>query len=161
MPGANLGSTAAKRDLSYFDPRVADTFTYEPDAKYDLGSADFIQLPPEEGGDIITVATWEDDIVAQLALQELPTTRGTLYTVPSDRNAIIRFVDLINDTGGAITGSIWIDGVKIVPSKSVGANDTYSRNGIWDITPDTIIEGQASAAGLFTSISGVLEIAGT
>lgn len=134
-------------------------FGFHADGKYHLGvTTGWVHLPIEGGGEQIIVATWEDDIVAQLALMAVPTIRTQIYLVPAGRNAIIRFIDLINDSGNPITVSVWIAGIKIVPSKVVAANDVYYRNGIWDIHPGDIIEAQASVAGANISVSGVLEL---
>lgn len=113
--------------------------------------------PPMDTGQII-VATWEDDLVAQIALQTVPTTRTTIYTVPVDRNAILRFIDFINTAGTATVVDLWINGFKIVSSRSIPSNENYSREGIWDLGPGHIIEVQASQADCNLSISGVLEL---
>lgn len=163
-PKYTQGGTGGWVHIVQFWPKgpAGSSYGFHADAKYSQGSTKgWIHLPIEGGGETIIVATWEDDIVAQLALRDIPTTRTTVYTVPVSpaRNAIIRFIDLINDTGSAITVDLWIDGVKIVPSWSLPANDIKSRNGIWDIGPGDIIEAQASGAGANLSISGVLEVA--
>lgn len=161
-PKYSQGSTDGWVHIVQFWPYgpAGAAYGFHPDAKYSQGStAGWVHLPIEGGSETIIVATWEDDIVTQLALRDIPTTRTTIYTVPADRNAIIRFMDFINDTGAGITVQLWLKGVKVVPGWSIPANDVRSRNGIWDIGPNDIIEAQASGAGSNISISGVLEVA--
>lgn len=106
-------------------------------------------------GDTI-VAYGEADIVAQFVLQELPTTRTVLYTVPVGRAAVIRWADFVNLTASPTTIDIWFGGFKW-ESHSVGGNDHYSRNTIVELAAGQQIEGQASMAGMTAFISGVLE----
>jgi hypothetical protein len=107
-------------------------------------------------GDIF-VAYGEADIVAQFVIQAVPTSRTTMYTVPVLRNAIIRWMDLVNTTGSPITVDVWLGGVKWENARSVAANDKYARDTITELGPGAFIEMQASGAGVNAFMAGVLE----
>lgn len=105
----------------------------------------------------VIVATWEGDLVSQFVMAAVPTSRTTMYTVPVGYNAIIRWMDLVNTTGSAITVDAWLNGVQWENDRSVPGNDKYARDTITEIGPGQLIELQASGAGVNAFISGVLE----
>lgn len=45
-----------------------------------------------------------------LAQGELPVAAGILYTVPGATEAVIKHIMLVNQTAGALTVTMWIDG---------------------------------------------------
>lgn len=103
------------------------------------------------------VATWEGDLVAQFVMAAAPTSRTTMYTVPVGYNAIIRWMDLVNTTGSAITVDVWLNNVQWENDRSVPGNDKYARDTITELGPGQLMELQASGAGVNAFISGVLE----
>jgi hypothetical protein len=107
----------------------------------------------------VIVATWEDDLVAQFVIAAIPTARTTMYTTPVGRNAIIRWMDLVNTTGSAQTVNVWVNGVQWEAARSVAANDKYSRDTLLELSAGQLIEMQASAAGVNGFIGGVEELA--
>lgn len=122
----------------------------QPEADYT------IEVEVMELGNVI-VATWEGDLVAQFVMAAAPTSRTTMYTVPVGYNAIIRWMDLVNTTGSAITVDVWLNGMQWENDRSVPGNDKYARDTITEIGPGQLIEVQASGAGVNAFVSGVLE----
>jgi hypothetical protein len=146
-----------------------------PDPLTELGQADpatFVQAPimaPHDFAtiaevravaDTVIVATWEDDIVAQMVMAAITTSRTTLYTVPADRNAIIRDITMVNDTASNKTVDVWLNDFKIESGLLIPANQGYTSpfTGV-ELVEGDLIEAQASAAGVNLFIWGVLEIA--
>lgn len=111
-----------------------------------------------EAGTLI-VATWEDDLVAQFVIASVPTSRTTMYTVPTGRSAVVRWMDLVNTTGSSKTVDVWMNGVQWEATRSVPANDKYQRDTLLYLQAGQLIEMQASAAGVNGFIGGVSEIA--
>lgn len=111
------------------------------------------------GGTTI-VATWEDDIVAQMAMAAITTSRTTIYTVPADHNAIIRDITMVNDSASLKTVDLWVNGFKLESSLNIPAHQGYTSpmTGV-ELAEGLIIEAQASAAGVNLFAWGVLEIA--
>ena len=105
------------------------------------------------------VATWEDDLVEQFVIDAIPTSRTTMYTVPVGRRAIIRWMDLVNTTGSAITVDVWLNNVQWENDRSVPGSDKYARDTITTLAAGQLIEMQASGAGANAFVSGVLELA--
>lgn len=109
----------------------------------------------------VIVAYWEDDIVAQFVAAAIPTSRTTMYTVPLDRNAIIRWLELLNTTGSNITVDVWINNIPWENDRISPANDKYRSDTITEAGPGQLIEMQASASGAYAWLSGVLELVDT
>jgi hypothetical protein len=105
------------------------------------------------------VSISEEDVVAQFVMAAVPTSRTTLYTVPVGRTAVIRWMDLVNTTGSAITVDVWLNNVQWENDRSVPGNDKYARDTITTLGPGQLIEMQASGAGVNGFMSGVLELA--
>jgi hypothetical protein len=109
-------------------------------------------------GDTI-VATWEDDLVEQFVIQAMPTTRTTIYTVPAERSAIIRHIEMVNDTVDPKTVNVWLNDIKLESDQEIPAHQAFDRDGIWVLEAGQEVEVQASAAGCNIFVSGVAEVA--
>lgn len=111
-------------------------------------------------GETTIVATWEDDIVAQMVMYAITTSRATAYTVPADRNAIVRDITIVNDTASTKTVDLWVNGFKLESSLDIPAHAGYTSpmTGV-ELAEGYIIEAQASAVGCNLFVWGVLEIA--
>lgn len=144
-----------------------------PDAATELGQADpasYVQAPIMSAhalgqtAEVLSVgfivATWESDIVAQMAMYAITTSRATVYTVPTDRNAIVRDITLVNDTAASKTVDVWVNGFKLESSLDIPAHAGYTSpmTGV-ELEEADIIEAQASATGVNLFVWGVLEIA--
>ncbi|SRR6266576_3768719 len=67
-----------------------------------------------------------------LANGQLPNAKGTLYTCPALTSALIKTINLVNISGGNLTGNIYI---KRATSRRIIAKDTT-----FDIALETVIE---------------------
>lgn len=105
------------------------------------------------------VATWEDDLVAQFVIAAVPTSKTTMYTVPTGRSAVVRWMDLVNTSGSSVTVDVWMNGVKWEDTRSVSAHDKYQRDTLLYLQAGQLIEMQASASGVNGFIGGVEELA--
>lgn len=138
--------TITETTPSYNQAAIVDEDTYVIDVEVLLAGATI-------------VSSSEEDIVTQFVMAAVPTSRTTMYTVPTGRNAIIRWMDLVNTTGSAITVDVWLNSVQWENDRSVAGNDKYARDTITRLGPGQLIEMQASGAGCNGFIAGVLELA--
>lgn len=106
-----------------------------------------------------TVSSSEEDIVTQFVIAPVTTSRTTLYTVPVGRNAVIRWLDLVNTTGSPITVDVWLNNVQWENDRSVAGSDKYARDTIINLAAGQLIEMQASGSGVNAFVAGVLELA--
>jgi hypothetical protein len=110
-------------------------------------------------GGATIISSSEEDVVAQFVMALIPTSRTTMYTVPTGRVAVIRWMDLVNTTGSALTVDVWLNNIQWENDRSVAGNDKYARDTITTLGPGQLIEMQASGSGCNGFIAGVLELA--
>ncbi|KKK61421.1 hypothetical protein LCGC14_3014510, partial [marine sediment metagenome] len=82
---------------------------------------------------------------------ELPAAAAALYTVPGATEAIIKHIKLINQTAGALTITLWIDGTTDpflwMPSTTeIPANGSIEFSGSLSLEAAAVING-ATAGG--------------
>ena len=70
----------------------------------------------------------------KLAQGELPVAAGALYTVPASTEAIIKHIKFVNQTAGALTITLWIDGAAdadlwLSPTTEIPANGSAEWEG--------------------------------
>lgn len=100
----------------------------------------------------------------KLAQGELPVAAGALYTVPGATEAIIKHIKLINQTAGALTITLWIDGTTDpflwMPSTTeIPANGSIEFEGSLSLEAAAVINGAtAGGANDVTYIISGLEI---
>lgn len=103
-------------------------------------------------------------IPASLADGQLPNTKGTLYTVPAGKAAIINFIHFYNTTGGNLAVNVYLkrsgSTSRQIDSVSVAANSpdvTLLGGENLELSAGDVIEGDAaSAASVDYIISGFL-----
>ena len=86
-----------------------------------------------------------------LAQGELPVAAGILYTVPGATEAIVKQVTLVNQTAGALTVTMWIDGntdaeLWVSPTFEIPANGSAEWSGSMALEAAITIRG-ATAGG--------------
>jgi hypothetical protein len=96
------------------------------------------------------------DVLKRLYTGTLGTTSADLYTVPVSTKTVITEVVLANKTIGAVTATILIGTEKIVPDKSIPANDALVIKLHTIMESGEVIKGLAgSSASIDCRISGV------
>lgn len=96
-------------------------------------------------GDQVSAGADAFDVLAQ---GQLPSSIGTLYTVPGSTMALVKGIHLANPTGGAVTASLSVNGTAgsntILPPVSIVAGGFATYDGRWTFYND---EGQALGVG--------------
>ena len=82
---------------------------------------------------------------------ELPAAAGVLYTVPGATEAIVKLITLVNQTAGALTVTMWIDGAAdanlwVPPTFEIPANGSAEWSGSLALEAAITIRG-ATAGG--------------
>lgn len=98
-----------------------------------------------------------------LAQGEVGTASGALYTVPGATEAIIKHIRFVNQTGAAITITIWIDGTTdpflwLPPTTSIPANGSLEFEGSLALAAASVINGDTATANTITFIISGVEI---
>lgn len=71
---------------------------------------------------------------------------ATLYTVPASTTTVITNIVLSNTTGSAVTATIALDGVILVPGVSISANNSFYVDLRQALATTKTITGYASSA---------------
>ncbi len=87
----------------------------------------------------------------KLAQGELPVAAGALYTIPADTEVIIKHIKFVNQTAGALTITLWIDGVTdadlwMPATTEIPANGSIEFEGSLALAAAAVING-ATAGG--------------
>lgn len=90
-----------------------------------------------------------------LARTAAAVTNTTLYTVPSATTSVITNIAIVNTTASTATASISLDGVVLVPTVSVAANNTTFIDLKQVLDATKTITGSASTTAVNFHISGV------
>lgn len=96
----------------------------------------------------------------KLAQGQLPSSVGTLYTVPASTTAIIRHIRLVNNDSSARTGALYHDGTTaaqiILPPASIVVGGWAEFDGVITMEAADTLSGLASVATQITyTIYGV------
>lgn len=88
---------------------------------------------------------------AVLAQGELPVAAGILYTVPALTETIVKHIMIVNQTAGALTITMWIDGntdaeLWVSPTFEIPANGAAEWSGSLSLETTVTIRG-ATAGG--------------
>jgi hypothetical protein len=90
-----------------------------------------------------------------LARVAASTSSTTLYTTPSGSTAVVTNIVISNPTTSAITATITLDSVNLVPAVSINANSLFSFDLKQVLGATKIIAGLASSTSAAFHISGV------
>lgn len=91
----------------------------------------------------------------QFVRQAAPTSSATLYTVGSNKTAVITNISVTNTTGAAATVTILFDDVEYLSALTIGTHDTLVLDMKTVLSQTNTIKGFASVAGVNLHISGV------
>ena len=94
---------------------------------------------------------------------EIGTSSGALYTVPSLTEAVIKHMIFINQTGAAITITLWIDGTTdpflwLPSGTSIPANGSLEFDGTLALAAASVINGDTLTGNTITFTISGLEI---
>lgn len=96
------------------------------------------------------------DTLKQLAKGTLGTTNATLYTTPASTTAIVKSITLANKTATDATATIKFNGVNIVPTHTIPANDSLTLQKTDVLETTMLIEGLAgTGTAIDYYISGI------
>jgi len=95
------------------------------------------------------------NIVKNMARQNLATSEGTLYTVPTSTSAVVTNIVLTNTTAAAIQATIKLATVEVLSGISIAANGILALDIKQVLAAGDVIAGSASATGLRAHISGM------
>lgn len=99
-----------------------------------------------------------------LAQGELPIAAGVLYTVPGATKAVIKHIKLVNQTAGALTVTMWINGnaddkLWLPGTTEIPANGSIEWEGSLSLEAAVTIQGAtAGGANDITYLISGLEI---
>jgi hypothetical protein len=94
---------------------------------------------------------------------QLAGAKGTIYTVPSVTQTVIKTITLVNTTAGALTVNLYINSSgtsrRIIPKDlSLGAGEALETDRDYTLEAGDLIEGDASSAtSIDFTISGIEE----
>jgi len=98
----------------------------------------------------------------KLAQGQLPSTVGTIYTVPASTETIIKHIVLSNPTGSDRTAALWHDGTtdafNILPPTTIVAGTWAEFDGVLTLEAGDTIAGDSDAATAVTFTIYGLEI---
>jgi hypothetical protein len=83
------------------------------------------------------------------------TASATLYTVPAGSSAVVTNIVIANPTTAAVTATIALDSVSLVPAVSIAANSVFGFDLKQVLAASKIITGFASSTSVTFHISGV------
>lgn len=83
------------------------------------------------------------------------TSSTTLYTVPSATTTTVTNIVISNPTTSAITATITLDGVSLVPAVSIAANSVFGFDLKQPLAATKVIAGFASSTSVAFHIGGV------
>jgi len=90
-----------------------------------------------------------------LARTAAATASATLYTTPSGSTAVVTNIVIANPTTAAITATVALDAVVLVPAVSINANSVFGFD-LKQVLPDgDILSGFCSSTSATFHISGV------
>jgi len=90
-----------------------------------------------------------------LARTAAATSSTTLYTVPSATTAVITNIVVSNNSTSAVTATMTLDGINILPTVSIAANSVFSFDLKQVLATTKIIAGFSSVTTTTFHISGV------
>lgn len=90
-----------------------------------------------------------------LARTAAATASTTLYTVPAGSSAVITNIVIANPTTAAVTATIALDSVSLVPAVSIAANSVFGFDLKQVLAAAKTITGFASSTSVTFHISGV------
>lgn len=90
-----------------------------------------------------------------LARTAAATSSATLYTVPSATTAVVTNIVVSNPTTSAVTATMTLDSVNIIPTVSIAANSVFAFDLKQVLAAGKIIAGYASSTSVTFHISGV------
>lgn len=85
----------------------------------------------------------------------LPTSSGTLYTVPAATTFALRSIVVSNSNATSQVVTITLGGVPIIAGATVSANGEFSLDTLQVLNAGDLIAGVASATGVAAHVSGV------
>ena len=90
-----------------------------------------------------------------LARTAAATSSTTLYTVPAATTTVVTNIVVSNNSTSAVTATITLDGINILPATSIAANSVFGFDLKQVLAATKIIAGFASATTTTFHISGV------
>jgi len=90
-----------------------------------------------------------------LARTAAATTSSTLYTTPSGSTAVVTNIVIANPTTAAVTATIALDSISLVPAVSIAANSIFGFDLKQVLDATKTITGFASSTSVTFHISGV------
>lgn len=97
------------------------------------------------------------DVITRLFKGAVPTSSTTLYTVgASPAAALVRFVSVVNTTGGVLAFDLSFAGTKVFSNRSLEAGEQLTWDGGHLLLATEVIVAQATASGLEIYITGVV-----
>ena len=90
-----------------------------------------------------------------LARTAATTSSATLYTVPAATTAIITNIIISNNSGAAVTATMTLDGINLLPTVAIAANSVFSFDLKQVLATTKIIAGFSSVTTTTFHISGV------
>lgn len=90
-----------------------------------------------------------------LARTAAATSSTTLYTTPAGSTAVVTNIVIANPTTAAVTATVSLDAVSLVPAVSIAANSVFAFDLKQVLPTGDIIAGFASSTSVTFHISGV------
>lgn len=90
-----------------------------------------------------------------LARTAAATTSTTLYTVPAGSSAVVTNIVIANPTAAAVTATVALDSISLVPAVSIAANSVFGFDLKQVLAASKTITGFASSTSVTFHISGV------
>jgi len=90
-----------------------------------------------------------------LARTAAATTSTTLYTVPASTTTVVTNIVVSNNSASAVTATMTLDGINILPTVSIAANSVFSFDLKQVLATTKIIAGFSSVTTTTFHISGV------
>jgi hypothetical protein len=90
-----------------------------------------------------------------LARTTAATTSTTLYTTPAGTTTIVTNIVIANPTTAAVTATVTLDAVDLVPAVSIAANSLFAFDLKQVLPAADVIAGFASSTSVTFHISGV------
>lgn len=90
-----------------------------------------------------------------LARTAAATTSTTLYTVPAGSSAVVTNIVIANPTTAAVTATVALDSISLVPAVSIAANSVFGFDLKQVLAATKTITGFASSTSVTFHISGV------
>jgi hypothetical protein len=94
-------------------------------------------------------------ITKALARTAAATTSTTLYTVPAATTTIVSNIVISNNSSSAVTATMTLDGISILPTVSIAANSVFGFDLKQVLAATKIIAGFSSVTTTTFHISGV------